>query len=117
MNPASLMILAIILLLMLIFTLYKLFSNITFLRARHRDQIRRVKNLRLSRMLEHLGIPFKHYLHRTSELDKERHIWACQSCPHPEECKQLLNGEQVDMGIEEICPNNHRLKNLLEPGE
>ena len=112
MNPASLMILAIILLLMLIFTLYKLFSNISFLRARHRDQIRRVKNLKLSRMLEHLGIPFKHYLHKTSELDKERHIWACEHCPHPDKCERMFKGEDLDPL--HFCPNYRELKKLKE---
>lgn len=114
-NPATLVILGIILLLMIIFTLYKLVSNISFLRSRHRDQIKRVKHLKLRRMLEHLNIPFKQYLKKTSELDKERHIWACQNCPNPKECNQLLDGEQVEMDIEEICPNNYRLKNLSKP--
>lgn len=117
MNPATLVILGVILLLMIIFTLYKLVSNISFLKSRHRDQVKRVNHLKLRRMLDHLNIPFKQYLKKTSELDKERHIWACQSCAHPKECQQLLNGKKVDMEIEEICPNNHRLKDLLETSE
>lgn len=114
-NTTTLIILGIVLLLVIIFTLYKISNNIGLLRLRRQSQVKRVENLKLRNMLDHLEIPFRQYLNKTSELDKERHIWACQNCPHPEECKQLLDGEPVDMEIEDICPNHHRIKDLSKP--
>jgi type III secretory pathway component EscR len=115
MNTTTLIILGILLLLLIIFTLYKVSSNIGVLRLRCQSQINRVEKLQLRNMLDHLRIPFRQYLNKTSDLDKERHIWTCRSCPHPQECKQLLDGDAVDMDIEEMCPNHNRLKHLSKP--
>lgn len=114
-STTTFIILGIVLLFLIIFTLYKISSNISLLKSRRSNQIKRVQDLKLREMLDYLNIPFRQYLHKTSELDKERHIWACQNCPHPEECKQLLDGEPVDMDIQEICPNHHRIKDLSKP--
>lgn len=113
-NPTTLVLLGIILLLMILFVLYKFYRNIRLLRSHTRDQINRVQHLKLRKMLHHLNIPFNHYLRKTSELDKERHMWACEHCPKPNECVKLLNGEDVELDISEICPNHHRLKNLSQ---
>ena len=109
-NPITLIILGISLVVLIIFTLFKISQNVRLLRSRRSNQIDRIKNLKLSRMLEYLNIPFSQYLHNTSELDKERHMWACKNCQHPKQCKRLLEGEALN--IKNICPNYPRLKDL-----
>ena len=86
--------------------------NIVFLHTRHRDQIARVRQLLLSNMLERLNISFNRYDRMTSDMDKERHIWACEHCPKPGECERMLLGEDIDPNT--FCPNYLRLKQLKE---
>lgn len=109
-NPLTLIFLGISLVVLIIFTLLRVAQNLRLLKSRRSNQIKRVQKLTLSRMLEHLNIPLKYYVAQTSELDKERHMWACQNCPHPKECQRLLDGESLD--VTEICPNHSRLKPL-----
>ena len=52
----------------------------------------------------------KKYDHKTSDLDKERHIWACEHCPHPDKCERMFNGENLDPL--HFCPNYRELKKL-----
>jgi hypothetical protein len=43
-------------------------------------------------------------------MDKERHIWACERCPEPDECEHMFLGEDIDPDT--FCPNYDELKKL-----
>ena len=90
--------------------LIRLYRNVRYLRNRKNTQHTKIKDLRLSKMLNYSGIPFTHYLRNTNDLEKERHIWVCENCPNPELCEKVFAGENVDVAA--ICPNHPRLQRL-----
>ena len=89
---------------------YVVWRDRTVLRKSHEDLDKRVLKLRPGDMVARLNIPFNKYDHKTSDLDKERHIWACEHCPHPDKCKRMFNVE--DLGPENFCPNYRELEQL-----
>lgn len=114
-NPYTLIFLGVGLIVLVVFTILKLIQNIRLLRSRRIGQKDRVQNLALSRMLKHLNIPLNRYLKKTTDLEKERHMWACKSCQHPEDCKKILNGEKLNP--EDICPNFPKFIHLQSPSK
>jgi hypothetical protein len=104
------MIIGIIIAIFFILMLFRIFRDIIILRKGRKDQETRVQKLLLSNMLGRLNIPVDKYFDKTSDLDKERHIWACQHCPKPEECERMFLGEKIDPKT--FCPNYKELENL-----
>ena len=89
---------------------YVVWRDRTVLSKSHEDLDKRVLKLRLGDMIARLNIPFEKYDRKTSDLDKERHIWACEHCPHPDKCERMLNGEDLNPG--NFCPNYRELEKL-----
>jgi hypothetical protein len=106
----SMMIWGITIAVLFIVMVFGMWRNIIFLRACHKEMIARIRELRLSKMLGHLNIPLARYYHKTSDLDKERHIRKCKSCPDPEQCQSMLEGEDVEPYT--FCPNYYELRKL-----
>lgn len=89
---------------------YVVLRDRIILRKSHEDIDERVKRLRLGDMIARLGIRFSRYDHKTSDLDKERHIWACEHCPYPDKCERMFSGENLDPM--HFCPNYRELKKI-----
>ncbi len=106
-SPLLLIILGIAIVVIFLIVVYVVFRDINILEKSHEDLDHRVEKLRLGDMIARLNIPFKKYDHRTSDLDKERHIWACEHCPEPDECERMFEGEDLDP--ETFCPNYDEL--------
>jgi hypothetical protein len=109
-SSQTLMIIGITLGLIFVAMFFRICCDIRLLRKGRKDQAERVRGLLLSNMLERLNIPLKDYFKKTSDMDKERHIWACEHCPEPDECEHMLLGENIDP--ETFCPNYGQLKSL-----
>jgi len=111
-SPQTLMILGSMLAVIFVIMLLRIFFNINLLRKSRKDQAARVQGLLLSNMIERLNIPRETYFRKTSDLDKERHIWACERCSKPGECEDMFLGE--DIKPETFCPNYNELEKLKD---
>ena len=109
-SPQVVQILVIAIIILFVIVLYVVFRDKSILRKSHEDIDQRVQKLRLGGMIARLKIPFSKYDHHTSDLDKERHIWACEHCPHPDKCERMFDGEDLDPKY--FCPNYRELKKL-----
>jgi len=111
-SPQTLKILVIAIGIIFAIVVYIVWRDKIMLRKNHEDLDKRVQKLRLGDMINRLNIPFSKYDHKTSDLDKERHIWACEHCPHPDKCERMFNGENLDP--KNFCPNYRELKKLKD---
>lgn len=111
-NTQALIIWGITIALIFIVMVVGLYRNVKVLRERHKDQAARVNKLLLSDMLKRLNIGVKNYFAMTTDIDKERHIQACQNCAKPEECERMLLGEAINPHT--FCPNASDLERLQE---
>lgn len=109
-NPQTLMIIGTILAIIFLVVVFRICCDIRILRKGRKDQTDRVRGLLLSNMLDRLNIPLKDYFQKTSDMDKERHIWACEHCPEPDECEDMFLGEDIEP--ETFCPNYDELKKI-----
>ncbi|UCB55143.1 MAG: hypothetical protein JSW45_00960 [Thiotrichales bacterium] len=109
-NPQLLQILGIIIAVIFVIVVIVVYRDARILRKSHEDIDHRVEKLRLGDMIARLNIPFSKYDHNTSDLDKERHIWACEHCPHPDKCERMFDGEDLDPA--HFCPNYRDLKKI-----
>ncbi len=109
-SPQIMQIVMIAIVIIFAIVLYVVFRDRAILRKDHEDIDQRVQNLRLGKMIARLKIPFSKYDHHTSDLDKERHIWACEHCPHPDKCERMFKGEDLDPKY--FCPNYRELEKL-----
>ena len=109
-SPQTLIIIGIAAAFLFVIVVYVVFRDMSILEKSHEELDHRVEKLRLGDMINRLNIPFKKYDHKTSDLDKERHIWACEHCPHPVECERMFKGEQLDPKT--FCPNYEELRRL-----
>ena len=86
------------------------------LRAGHRFRQGLAKvldELRLSRMLRHLGIDREQYLHEQTGLTIRRHMNRCNNCEDKEKCDQALAEDKpADVDALGFCNNIDDLKNL-----
>lgn len=111
-SPRTLMIIGIIIAVFFVLMLLRIFWDFIVLRKGRRDQEARVQKLLLSDMLGRLNIGEDKYFDETSDLDKERHIWACRHCPKPEECERMFLGEKIEP--ETFCPNYKELEKIRD---
>ena len=88
----------------------RIYCDIRVLQKGRKEQAERIRGLLLSNMLDRLKISPKEYFRKTSDMDKERHIWACEHCPEPDECEHMFLGEDIDPG--NFCPNYDELESL-----
>jgi hypothetical protein len=109
-TPGLFQILVIAIIIAFAVVVYVVWRDKLLLRKSHEDLDKRVQRLRLGDMIARVGIPFKKYDHKTSDLDKERHIWACEHCPYPDKCERMFNGEDLDP--KSFCPNYRELKKI-----
>jgi len=111
-SPQTLMILGIIMGIVLALIVLRICCDIRVLRKSRKDQVTRIQGLLMSNMLDRLNIPLKDYFRKTSDLDKERHIWSCEHCPEPEDCEHMFLGEDIEP--ETFCPNYDELEKLKD---
>lgn len=109
-SPQTLIIIATALAVIFVFIVCRIYCDIRVLRKGRKEQAERIRGLLLSNMLDRLKISPKKYFRNTSDMDKERHIWACEHCPEPDECEHMFLGEDIDP--ETFCPNYDELKKL-----
>lgn len=66
--------------------------------------MRRISQLRLSKMLDYLGVPVERYVSRLPLSEIETHIYNCSHCQNLEACDHCLrDGHPVD--DMHFCPN------------
>ena len=109
-SAQTLMILGIAIGIAFVIVLFVVFRDLRILRKGKEDVDHRITRLRLNDMLARLGISHQKYFHNTSDLDRERHIWACERCPEPEECEHMFEGENIDPHT--FCPNIDELEEI-----
>jgi len=112
-SPQTLMIIGLILAIIFILMMLRICCDFGFLCKKRKEQHSRIHSLLLSNMIDRLNISRKTYFRKTSDLDKERHIWACEHCPKPEECGDMFLGDDT-IDPETFCPNYDELKNLKD---
>jgi len=111
-SPQTLMILGIAIALIFVIVMIVVIRDMNILEKNHEDLDRRVMKLRLGDMLGRLNISLRKYDHKTSDLEKERHMWICEHCPHPDKCERMFQGENIDP--RSFCPNYEELKKLKD---
>lgn len=73
--------------------------------------------LRLSRMLRHLGIDSSVYLHREPGVDIKRHMERCDACDAKARCDQTLEQDApADAEALGFCANIEDLKRIRGRG-
>ena len=102
-SPQVLLIIGIIIGILFAAVVLRMCCDVRVLRKARKELDNRIKRLRLNNMIERTGISHEKYWNRTTDLDKERHIWACEHCPEPEECEHMFEGEPIDPHT--FCPN------------
>jgi hypothetical protein len=63
----------------------------------------RIRQVRLHRMIERLGVGLEHYLHQQTVAEIERHIRLCSECPVTVTCDARL-AEVGPVAALEFCP-------------
>lgn len=119
MDIASLIItslLAAVMLYLLVRLPLAIFGN---LRAGHRFRqglAQTLDDLRLSRMLRHLGIDSATYLHKEQALEIKKHMDRCDNCDAQSTCDQFLE-EPPKPHVESLgfCANIENLKEMRAP--
>jgi hypothetical protein len=113
MNPVSISITGIFVILGVAFTTLLLVAILGNLKTarRYRQSIGdRLSGLRLSRMLMHKGIDQDTYLHTQPVLDIEQQMKRCADCDATERCDVELAASNNDEQIAEFCVNDSELK-------
>ena len=109
-SPQTLMIIGVVVAAIFVVMLIIILRDIHILSKSRKELNSRVRRLLLSNMIERIGIPLDKYLRKTSDLDKERHIWACEHCPEPDDCEHMFEGEEIDPHT--FCPNVDELEKI-----
>ena len=111
-SPQTLMMIGIAIALIFVFVMIVVIHDMHVLEQSHQDLDRRVMKLRLGDMLGRLNISLRKYDHKTSDLDKERHMWICEHCPHHEKCERMFKGQNIKP--KSFCPNYEELEKLKD---
>ncbi len=72
----------------------------------------RIRSLRLSKMLAHLGVNQAEYLHSRPVSDIEMHMRRCNACDNKGECDDKLEGEAPTDNYD-FCPNEPSLRESI----
>ena len=75
-SPQLLMAIGAVLGVLFVAMVLRLCCDVHVLRKGRKELDNRIKRLRLNDMIDRLNIRHEKYLQKTSDLDKERHIWA-----------------------------------------
>lgn len=70
--------------------------------------------LRLSRMLEALGINRSVYIHQNPVSDIERQMESCARCEHTQECDEKLAEGELDVDEIDFCNNEASLQAIKQ---
>jgi hypothetical protein len=116
---ASLIIAALLAVLMLYLLVRLPLAILGNLRAGHRFReglAQTLGELRLARMLKHLGVDSAAYLHKEQALTIQKHMESCDSCDSKARCDQVLE-ETATPDVEALgfCANIDDLKDMREP--
>lgn len=94
-----------------------LFSAIVFnlkVGQRYRQRLaREIERLRLSRMLNALGIDVGAYLHHERILDIRRQMHRCEDCAQTTACDDTLSKGRVEAGEIDFCNNEQALQEIV----
>jgi len=113
MNPVSISITGIFVILGVAFTtllLVAILGNLKTARRYRQSISERLSGLRLSRMLMHKGIDQDTYLHTQPVLDIEQQMKRCGDCDATERCDTELAASNNDEQTAEFCVNDSELK-------
>jgi len=78
--------------------------------AYRRDLAMQLSRLRLSKMLDHLGLERERYLHRQRVVHIDAHMRRCEACEATDACDRTIaepGREGADLGF---CPNASSLR-------
>ncbi len=73
-----------------------------------------VKQLRLQRMLEALGIDVNRYLYSEPVTDIDKQMRNCEACQNTQTCDETLQGHPLAMADIAFCPNHDALQAMVE---
>ena len=85
-SPQILLIIGIIVGILFAVMVLRICCDVRVLRKSRKELDQRIGRLRLNDMINRLKLNRRTYNHKTSDLDKERNIWACEHCREPEDC-------------------------------
>lgn len=72
----------------------------------------KVRQFRLSRMLEALGFNVRQYVHKEAVLDIEKQMSRCGSCENTQTCDEQLASGSVSLDSIGYCKNEDSLVDL-----
>ncbi len=70
-----------------------------------RDLDQRVRGLRLSKMLDYLGIDRERYLHQEPVVNIHGHMRRCADCEATDACDQVIGTPGAEESSIDFCPN------------
>lgn len=80
----------------------------------HHSLEQEFNKLRLSRMLNALGINKAAYIYQTSVKDIHQQMSSCSDCGNTDACDEKLSTTDVDASEIEFCNNEAKLKELKQ---
>jgi hypothetical protein len=79
----------------------------------YQNLLERIKQLRMHKMLQALGIDEKEYTHGNQVNEIELHMNRCQQCGNTEQCDSELESGKIKHA-DQYCPNNEDLLNSVK---
>ena len=76
----------------------------------YQNLVERIKQLRMHKMLQALGIDEKEYTRGNQVNEIEMHMNRCQQCSNTEQCDSELESGEIKHA-DQYCPNNEDLLN------
>jgi hypothetical protein len=78
---------------------------------RYRDSlVERLSKLRMSGLMEKMGVDSDRYLHALPVTQLEQHMKKCVSCPKQSHCDERLAACGDNIVVVDFCPNGPELK-------
>jgi hypothetical protein len=116
MNIVSLLVAGMLGLMAAVFAVWLFIAIIFNLRVgiRYRKSlVEEFERLRLSRMLEALGVDVNHYLHEEAIIDIHNHMKRCGACENIAECDDRLDSGDLAADDIAFCNNEKSLQTLV----
>jgi Family of unknown function (DUF6455) len=76
----------------------------------YQNLLERIKQLRMHKMLQALGVDEKEYTRGNPVIEIEMHMNRCQECGNTEQCDSELESGEIKHA-DQYCPNNEDLLN------
>lgn len=117
MDIVTLIVSAALLLFLSVFLLrlsYTIFMNLKNGRKFHHSLSEQFDKLRLSSMLEALGINKTGYIYQTRVKDIQRHMSNCEACENTDACDEKLASPDFNVSEIDFCNNEAELKDIQQ---